>query len=131
MTKGVVVSLYLSGKGKKMFKSGDVVSSSDFENFTELVVKGYIKQIEENETESKTESDSVNSNALKELKEQAGMLEGDKQPLFIVERDGEQVNVFTIKDIHKAEIVALLTEKEVDFDESDNKADLWDLLTNQ
>ena len=131
MTKGVVVSLYLSGKGKKMFKSGDVVSSSDVENFTELVVKGYIKQIEENETESKTESDSVNSNALKELKEQAGMLEGDKQPLFIVERDGEQVNVFTIKDIHKAEIVALLTEKEVDFDESDNKADLWDLLTNQ
>lgn len=128
MTKGVVVSLYLSGKGKKMFKSGDVVSSSDVENFTELVAKGYIKQIEENETESKTESDSVNSNALKELQEQAGMLDNEKQPLFVVERKGEKVNVYSEKDIHKAEIVALLTEQGADFDESDNKADLWDLL---
>ena len=103
----VVVSLYLSGKGKKIWQSGDVVSPSDFDgNFEKLIQGGYIKQIEKEETKK----------------------ESDLEPLFVVDREGEKVEIFTVKDIHKPEIVALLTEKGVEFDESDRKADLWELL---
>jgi len=112
MTTHVVVSLYLSGKKNKVWKSGDKVSASDFENFDKLLSGGYIKKIESGQQEAVKESSN-----------------DDKEPLFVIDRDGEPHNVFEEADVTKAELVSLLEEKKVEFDKTSKKSVLWDLLT--
>lgn len=54
------------------------------------------------------------------------------QPLFVVSRDDQDVNIYEEKDIHKPEIVELLSKIEgLEFDEKDKKQILWDLLMAQ
>lgn len=131
----IVVSLYLSGKGKKIFKSGDHVESSDLNNFSEALAGGYIRPLDEEEpsTPASKEPAPTDEPPILDLPPVDGDASQEpaptKVPLFIVERDGELVDVFEEKDIHKTEIIAILEQRGVEFDSSERKSILWDLLT--
>jgi hypothetical protein len=49
MKKYEVIPLYLSGKGKRVFNDGDIVTESDFapDSIPRLLAGGYIKEISE------------------------------------------------------------------------------------
>jgi hypothetical protein len=49
MKKYEVIPLYLSGKGKRVFNDGDIVTESDFapDSIPRLLAGGYVKEISE------------------------------------------------------------------------------------
>lgn len=134
-----VSQLSLSGRGKKMWKHGDVVTESDFpENFNQLIKEGRIK-VEESETEETIEK-TLTTEDLKmnpELVEE-GLKEGEvievkveeseteETPLFtFVDSENNQRPIFTVKDITKAELQAYLIALEVAFKPSEKEEVLF------
>jgi len=135
-----VSQLSLSGRGKKMWKYGDVVTKSDFpENFNQLIKEGRIK-VEESETEETIEktidlSDLEGEYSLDEVEEVVETIEErieeakeveesetEETPLFIfVDSENNQRPIFTVKDITKAELQAYLIALEVAFKPSEKE----------
>lgn len=108
MKTGTVKVTALSGKGNKIFRSGDVVKESNFPegNWKNLVSGGYItedavevSEAVENTSTTLSVTDAGNANA---------------KPAF--------------DDIDKKGIKALLTEKGIAFDDKMNKQALYNLL---
>lgn len=135
-----VSQLSLSGRGKKMWKHGDVVTENDFpENFNQLIKEGRI-QAEETEIEQTiektltTEDLEMNPELVEEeLKEgnaieiQAEETEIEEKPLFtFVDSENNQRPIFTVKDITKAELQAYLLALEIAFKPSEKEEVLFE-----
>jgi hypothetical protein len=117
-----VICLAISGRGNKMFKSGEIVRESQLNwpgdelvkrKEVELYVEGSVKDAPP--TENPTPKEGGDAPA------------GD--PLFIVMVNGEERKVYEEGDINKKEIIyALEKEMGVDVDSSKNKATLFAIL---
>lgn len=134
-----VSQLSLSGRGKKMWKYGDVVTESDFpENFNQLIKEGRIK-VEESETEDTiektltTEDLKMNPELIEEGLKEGEVIEvkveeseTEETPLFIfVDSENNQRPIFTVKDITKAELQAYLIALEIAFKPSEKEEVLF------
>lgn len=134
-----VSQLSLSGRGKKMWKHGDVVTENDFpENFNQLIKEGRIK-VEESETEETiektltTEDLKMNPELIEEGLKEGEVIEvkveeseTEETPLFIfVDSENNQRPIFTVKDITKAELQAYLIALEVAFKPSEKEEVLF------
>ncbi len=134
-----VSQLSLSGRGKKMWKHGDVVTENDFpENFNQLIKEGRIK-VEESETEDTiektltTEDLKMNPELIEEGLKEGEVIEvkveeseTEETPLFIfVDSENNQRPIFTVEDITKAELQAYLLALEVAFKPSEKEAALF------
>lgn len=148
--KFIVVSLALSGKGNKIFRSGDLVEQSQLNRSVETLVKErHIKPIEETETteeviEHKLTDEDLEMNP--ELVEE-GLKTGDvvevpietteevieveeNEPLFFYEKVGIQIPVNTIDDIDLKAIKSLLKDLKIEFDNTKNKETLFPILVD-
>lgn len=134
-----VSQLSLSGRGKKMWKHGDVVTENDFpENFNQLIKEGRIK-VEESETEDTiektltTEDLKMNPELIEEGLKEGEVIEvkveeseTEETPLFIfVDSENNQRPIFTVKDITKAELQAYLIALEIAFKPSEKEEVLF------
>ena len=103
---------WLSGRGKKQFSSGDIVTERDFpDNIKELLAEGRIEVMEEED--SNKEDLNENENA-------------EKKAIFIY----NEKPIFTMEDISKPDLQACLLEATIPFKPSDNKDALWNALMN-
>lgn len=132
----IVVSLAVSGKGNKIFRSGDEVKAGQTNVDVDTLVKeGHLQVVDatdtmekevkvpqapvevEVETETETETDATDTT--------------EKEPLFLVkDKDGNDKQVFGIDDITLKEIKAELKAKEIEFNPISDKATLFELLVN-
>lgn len=55
MAKFKVIALSVGGKGNKIFKSGEIVDSSNFNNAESLVEAGFLQKLEEKKPAPKVE----------------------------------------------------------------------------
>jgi hypothetical protein len=152
----IVVSLALSGKGNKIFRSGDLVEQSQLNRPVETLVKErHIKPVEETETTETTE-EVIKHNLTNEDLEMntdlvdEGLKVGDvvdvpiettetteevieddkKEPLFFYEKVGIQIPVHTIDDIDLKAIKSLLKDFKIEFDNTKNKETLFPILVD-
>ena len=56
MAKYKVIALSVGGKGNNIFKSGDIVDSSNFDDADALVTAGFLEKMEEKKSAPKAES---------------------------------------------------------------------------
>ena len=149
----VVKQRWLSGKGKKMWQSGDIVTEKDFpENFQILLKEGRIIQTEDSpeEIKAKKEAEKARLEAEKaekerleaEAKEQAEndaekQKEEDgnkpdenenKEPLFIYEDEAETIKVFHESDLNKKQVIKHLAKLQIPFNPADKKEPLFNLI---
>ena len=119
MSEYRVKQLWLSGKGKKMYKSGDVVTEKSFPegNIETLIKEGRIELI--------------NSKGAKNVNVEIVDVEFEAEALFEIERKGSTVKIYTDSDLTKKEICSVLESREIDHDVNDNKATLWALLVSK
>lgn len=138
----VVKQRWLSGRGKKMWESGDTVKPSDFpENFDQLISEGRIEvknetieiQLEVSGLEKVTESIGNLKNAIDGIdvvtKEEIQSIDTSLKSI-VIDRDGELVTISDIADVTKNELMPYLSKKEIDFNPLDKKAVLWGLAIN-
>lgn len=116
--KFIVIPLGLSGKGNKVFKSGDVVVESQLNrSVQDLIKEGFIKEFESEDKQS-SQSD-VNNDVLNSV--------DNKEPLFVFKADsGEEIKVFGELDVTKKQLINLMDAKELEFDNSKSKAALYE-----
>lgn len=116
--KFVVIPLGMSGKGNKVFKSGDVVAESQLNRpVQDLIKEGFIKELESEY--NKSQQSEVNNDVTNS--------EDDKEPLFIFKTDsGDEIKVFCESDVTKKQLINLMDAKEMEFDSSRTKAILFD-----
>lgn len=118
--KYVVKQRWLSGKGKKVYQSGDIVTEMDFpENLQLLIKEGRIAPLESQDVEKTIVVDKE------------PLMEVDKTPLiplFIFEPQGENKSIFIDEDLTKAELVEHLLSLGIPFNPANKKAVLWELL---
>ena len=136
MPKYRVKQRWLSGRGKKIWKSFDEVTEKDFpENFDKLLKSGAIVEIDESNEDSKPSPEPK-----KETKPEIKPSPADKpangeviesdfnnpmgEPLFVFEGR----NIYSIEDISKKEVLKELGKTELDFKSSSSKAVLFDML---
>lgn len=100
-----VKPLYMSGKGKKQFRSGQIVTENDFttEQFHERIKSGDLIPLEPSKEET-------------------------NEPLLVIQRDGKDHEVFGYKDITTKEIISELENREIEHDPTDAKKELYPLL---
>ena len=112
--------LYMSGKGKKQFRSGQIVSENDFttEQFHERLKAGDLIEVESDEKEPKKEEPK---------KESKSNLLND-EPILTIQRDGKDHDVFEYKDITTKEIISELETREIEHDATESKKVLYSLL---
>lgn len=112
MKTGTVKVTALSGKGNKIYRSGDAVKESNFPegNWKGLVANGYITEDEVAVAEGGDESTSASASA----------------PDDTTASNGTSIPEYDAID--KKGIKALLTEKGIVFDDKMNKQALYDLL---
>lgn len=116
-----VKQLWLSGKGKKVYRSGDLVTENSFPegNLAILLKEGRIEQV--------SGKKAVEVEKPKAETPEIGF-ENVISPLFSFEKKGKQIDVFEEGDLTKSDIANQLTEKGIEFDVNDKKSDLWALL---
>ena len=104
-----IKTLYLSGKGNKVFKNGDVTTEDQISgrNIDELIKGGHVEVIGGGKTEEKTEEKS--------------------EPVFVTE-DGVEVFTGKEKGCTKNDIIAELEAREIEHDDSERKDALFALL---
>jgi hypothetical protein len=109
MKTGTVKVTALSGKGNKIFRSGDVVKESNFPegNWKGLVSGGYI--VESTSLSAQARSDASQASA-------------------VLSMTANENSIPAFDAIDKKGIKALLTEKGIAFDDKMNKQALYDLL---
>jgi hypothetical protein len=118
-----VKQLWLSGKGKKVYRSGDLVTENSFPegNLAILLKEGRIERVSGEKAveveKPKTEAPEIG-------------FENVVSPLFSFEKKGKQIDVFEEGDLTKNDIVDQLTSKGIEFDVADKKANLWALLVS-
>lgn len=109
MKTGIVKALALSGKGNKIFRSGDAVKETNFPegNWTKLVKDGFIKE------------DEV------VIPELAAADNTAEEP---AEKNDAATALPAFADISRKDIMTKLTEKGIAFENNMNKQALYDLL---
>jgi hypothetical protein len=126
----IVSQLYLSGKGKKIWKSGDVVTRLDFpENFDVLLSEGRIKFAETSGAkESVPFEDSDSKKSEKATDEKSEGSDSVKTALFIFDPNGINKPIYDYKDITRTQLIKHLAVKQITFDPAAKKDQLWALL---
>ena len=151
----VVKQRWLSGKGKKMWQSGDVVTERDFpENFQTLLKEGRIVQIEDSPEEIKAKKEAEKLKASQDAekakqeqqdaeaakqaeldaekaKEEAEKEDGQKrefEPLFIYQDETEKIEVFHESDLNKKQVIKHLAKLQIPFNPADKKEPLFNLI---
>jgi len=106
-----VKSLSLGGKNNKIYESNDVVTSECFStDVDDLVEKGFLVELDPSKEDSKPTGDEPTGD------EPTGDEPTGDEP--------------TGDDFSKKQIVAFLKEMNVEFNQSDKKDVLWNLLIN-
>lgn len=120
-----VITIAVSGKGNKVYRSGDIVTADLLNYDAEQMVKGgYLKPLDgvekevEQTTEPKGQEDATSDAETTE----------EKTVLFTVELDGEEKEVSSAKDLTKKQIIKLLTDLDVPFDRTKKEDVLFGLL---
>jgi hypothetical protein len=149
----IVVSLALSGKGNKIFRSGDLVEQSQLNRPVETLVKErHLKPVKETETteeviEHKLTNEDLEMNPdlvdeglkvgdvvdvpIETTETTEEVIEKDeKKPLFLYEKLGIQIPVHTIDDIDLKAIKSLLKDFKIEFDNTKNKETLFPILVD-
>ena len=124
MKKYKVKALSVGGRGKKIFRFGDIVVAENFpdENAEKLVREGFLEPIEENDQKLPQTSD-VNPN-------QEGSNEGGKEGSDEAnDKSGSDAKTdeLTIDTFTKKELCEKLLVKAVPFDPQAKKEDLFNL----
>jgi hypothetical protein len=119
MKTGTVKVTALSGKGNKIFRSGDVVKESNFPegNWKGLVSGGYITE-DVVAVPEVVESTSLSAQARSDA----------SQASAVLSMTANENSIPAFDAIDKKGIKALLTEKGIAFDDKMNKQALYDLL---
>ena len=120
-----VVTIAVSGKGNKVYRSGDIVTANLLNYPAEEMVKGgYLIPLdgEEKEVEKPVEQTSQ-----EDATPVAESIE-EKTVLFSVELDGVEKEVSSAKDLTKKQIIKLLTDLDVPFDRTKKEDVLFGLL---
>jgi len=110
----VVKQRWLSGKGKKFFESGDVVTERDFpENFQELIREGRIELVEDG-----SESDDEKALKIQESLEQARLAKEDE-----LQAESEAKKALELENESNADkkLTVVLTQE--DFDQNPDLAE--------
>lgn len=119
----VVKQRWLSGRGKKIWESGDIVQPSDFpNNFDQLISEGRIslkETIKEQVTEKVSEIIIEKKNNVESIEEDIEYI--------VINRNGENITIFEDEDCTKKELIQYLSNKEIDFNPLDKKEILWNL----
>ena len=143
MKKYIVKALAVSGKGNKIFRSGDEVNENQFPegNAEKLVKSGHLiaakvvetkpsveelKTLTKAENEKRAEKAKADDEAAEKAKADAANAGGSTDKSFFNAK-GETKVVKTIDDITTAELKAELTRLEVAFDAQSKKPVLFDL----
>jgi len=132
-----VTQRWLSGKGNKVWKSGDIVTASDFpQNIDELVRQGRLKarpDIKDKEIDLADLTGDLETKLPETDESDDDILDENPMgdPLFTIKRKGEDHPVFVEDDINKSEIVAELEARKIPFDKKNKKAVLWALLNEK
>lgn len=120
-----VITIAVSGKGNKVYRSGDIVTANLLNYPAEEMVKGgYLKPLdgEEKEVEKPVEQTSQEDAAPDTESSE------EKTVLFTVELDGKEKEVSSAKDLTKKQIIKLLTDLDVPFDRTKKEDVLFGLL---
>jgi hypothetical protein len=102
----------MNGPGKKVFRSGNIVTKNDFQagQLEKHLADGNIVEID-NELSKPLEGNLLND-----------------EPLFTIQKDGETHSVFGAQDITKNEISQELESRNIEFDLTNKKDVLFALL---
>lgn len=113
-----VVTIAVSGKGNKVYRSGDIVTANLLNYPAEEMVKGgYLKPLDDEEKEVEQTNKTPDAESS----------EG-KTVLIVVEIDGVEKEVSSAKDLTKKQIIKLLTDLDVPFDRTKKEDVLFGLL---
>lgn len=139
-SKFKVNRMFLSGRGKKIYEQGDIITADKVENFADLVANGSLMPCDENGNplESK-EGDSNDDTSNDDTKgNDASSNEGDSKkddktkvenPIYsFVNAKGVKVDVYDIKQATIDSMRAELVGKGILFDPTADKKELFDLL---
>lgn len=127
-----VVTIAVSGKGNKVFRTGDIVTANQLNYDAEKMVRdGYLKVLGGDETTSPStqpaqQATTVSSN---QASEQGNSNENKEQAvLFVAEFGDKKIEVRNVDDLNKKQIVQLLDDRDAEFDRTKNKEVLFNIL---
>lgn len=116
--------MFLSGRGKKIYEQGDIITADKVENFVDLVANGSLKPCDENGDDLKANDDTSN---------EADSKKDDKtkvEPIYsFVNAKNVKVDVFEIKQATVDSLRAELVARGILFDPTADKKELFELLS--
>lgn len=127
--------MFLSGRGKKIYEQGDIITADKVENFADLVANGSLMPCDENGNplDSKKGDSNDDTKGNDDTSKEGDSKKDDKtkveNPIYsFVNGKGVKVDVYDIKQATIDSMRAELVGKGILFDPTADKKELFDLL---
>jgi hypothetical protein len=123
--------MFLSGRGKKIYEQGNIISADQVENFVDLVANNSLIPCDENGEDLKsnddTSSNDASSNEADSKKDDTSKVEN---PIYsFVNAKNVKIDVYEISDATVTSMRAELVSRGVLFDPMADKKELFELIS--